>query len=71
MTVTVKVDPAKRHGDGLVKVALCGTGLDGIELDLPFKDLVERLGVPTADALDLLLVASQSHSLRSKPGERS
>lgn len=71
MTIAVKLDPAKRHGDGLAKVTLCGAGLDGTELDLPFEEVFDRFGAPNGDALDLLLVASLCYVIDKVVGRKS
>jgi 7-cyano-7-deazaguanine synthase in queuosine biosynthesis len=57
MSISVRFDADRRHEDGLAKVTLAGPQVDGVEVDLPFRNLHRSLGTPNRMALELLLVA--------------
>ena len=59
MKIDVRIDYAEREVDGMARVSVAVPEL-GVEpiVDVNFKRLFERCGVPDAPALDLLLVAS-------------
>jgi hypothetical protein len=58
MKLTVTVNVAARAGDGLADIHVCSESGQDHQLDLPFREVYERCGVPNATALDLLLTAS-------------
>jgi 7-cyano-7-deazaguanine synthase in queuosine biosynthesis len=58
MTLTVTVDTEHRASDGLADIHVLNDTGQSHQLDLPFRDLYRRCGVPSATALDLLLTAS-------------
>lgn len=59
MNVEIRVNKSGRHEDGLAAISVLVPDL-GIEfdLDLPFKKLYERCGIPDYLSLDLLVTAS-------------
>jgi 7-cyano-7-deazaguanine synthase in queuosine biosynthesis len=63
MNITVQIDEAQRKADGLASISLSGEGVDGIELDLPFRSLHRSFGTPDAMALDLLTMASACYAV--------
>src|SRR5262245_51970255 len=59
MNVEIRTNPSKRQEDGLVAVSVRVPDQElDYELDLPFRRLHDRLGIPDPIVLDFLLIAS-------------
>ena len=59
MNINVRVNESERHNDGLARVVIDIPDLEvQRELDLPFKKLYERCGIPDELTFDLLFLAS-------------
>ena len=70
MSISVRIDADARQEDGLALITLAGPCLDGIQLDLPFRDLHQTLGTPNPIALDLLLVAGACYMIDKATSRR-
>lgn len=73
MKIEIRLDPSKRQKDGLLKISvyLPDQELD-YELDLPFKPLHDRFGIPDLITLDFLLLASLCYVIdKTVPRESS
>src|SRR5579862_669878 len=57
MKLDVFENPAARAADGLADIRIRNEAGQEVQLDLPFRDLYRRCGLPSQTALDLLLVA--------------
>lgn len=58
MIISAAIKPETRNDDGLASIAISGTNVTDVELDLSFADLHRAFGTPNAVALDLLLIAA-------------
>jgi hypothetical protein len=58
MKISAQIEIDARNDDGLASVAIRGTDVEGLKLDLPFADLYRAFGTPNPTALDLLVVAA-------------
>lgn len=59
MTVEIRVDSSNRQKDGLLAISVCAPDQElDYELDISFRTLHERFGIPDPVVLDFLLLAS-------------
>lgn len=59
MNIEIRIAPSERHADGLARISVVVPELEtNYALDLPFKELSQRVGVNDPVALDFLIVAA-------------
>ncbi|HEX3530198.1 MAG TPA: Qat anti-phage system QueC-like protein QatC [Thermoanaerobaculia bacterium] len=64
MNVEIHMDPSKRQKDGLLAISVRVPDQELVyELDLPFRKLYDRFGIPDPIVLDFLLIASLCYVL--------
>ncbi len=63
MKITAHITTDARNDDGLAAIAIQGTDVAQLELDLPFGELHRAFGTPNSTALDFLVVAAICYAI--------